>query len=183
MQSVTIGPLAPNASCAPAEAEPTPPPLTWGQFARVCRGAPPGACSNDLLCVPPQAAGFLRCVSVVGVYDCSAPYFAPYTQTYVFYAGLDDARTCAPCGCGAPTGASCSAAIALYADGACTSAATDAGSVGSAVPVCVDLDGGPAPGITLQVEPAEHGACEPTGGDAGRGDPDGADDLLLRPPP
>jgi hypothetical protein len=167
--SVTIAPLVVNASCAPVNADPTPPPATWGQFARQCRGAPPGACDNGRLCAPPPAPGFLRCISVLGSYDCAAPFFAPYTQPYVFYTGVQDTRTCSPCGCGAPpSGTSCAAKISLFSDGACLSAAIDAGSIGTTTPLCVDVPAGAPPGITLAVQPVDaHGACQPSGGDAG----------------
>ena len=167
-RSVTIAPLVLNAFCTPVDAHPTPSPATWAKFARECRGAPPGACADDRLCAPPPAPGFLRCVSLMGTYDCSAPFFAPYTEPHVFYAGLQDTRTCSPCGCGAPTGSACAARISIFPDGACTSAAVDAGSVGTAAPVCVDVGPGPAPGIALAVQPVDaHGACQPSGGDAG----------------
>lgn len=168
VQSLTLAPLVASASCAPLDTDPTPTPATWGQFARECRGAPPGACDNDQLCAPPPAPGFHRCVSLMGAYDCTAPLFAPYTQPYVFYAGLQDTRTCAPCGCDAPSGSSCAARISLFSDGACTSPAIDGGSVGTTAPLCVDLAAGATPSITLAMQPIEaHGACQPSGGDGG----------------
>jgi hypothetical protein len=165
--SVTIAPLLGDASCAPVDPDPTPPPATWGQFAIACQGVPPGGCDNDWLCAPPPAPGFLRCVSLMGTYDCSEPFFAPYTKPYVFYEDLQDTRTCSPCGCGAPSDTSCTATIAIFSDGTCTSAAIDAGSIGTASPVCVDVGAGVAPGVALAVQPEVKSACEPSGGDAG----------------
>ena len=169
VQSLTIAPLTVKASCAPTHADPTPPPATWGRFARECRGAPPGACDDGQLCAPSPAPGFHRCVTLMGTYDCSAPFFAPYTEPHVFYTGLQDTRTCSPCGCGMPpSGSSCAAQVSVFSDSACSSTAIDAGSVGTTAPLCVDVTPGAAPGITLAVQPAAtHGACQPSGGDAG----------------
>ena len=141
--------------------------------ARVSRRSPGGdATTTSSLRSAPGARAFSGASPFAGHgYDCSASYLsknALHPALRLLHPGIDDTRTCSPCGCGAPSGASCTATISIFPDGECTSAAIDAGSVGTAAPVCVNLDAGEAPAVALAVRlPDEPGACQPTGGDAG----------------
>ncbi len=168
-QSLRVGAptVAPCASISEgAEAIPKP---AWGLMARECKIGPltGEGCAAAYACVPPPPVGFTLCVHRSGDFP-DAPCPTPsYPYRYVVYAGASDQRSCAPCSCGDPQGAACSALVKAFADGACGA------QVGSALvalgdPQCVDLPVGTGLGskAATWIEQTP-GSCTPQGGPAG----------------
>lgn len=95
-------------SCTPKPSEVITPP-SWGLLARACTGASTaGACAGSEVCVPAPVSD-KTCVYQSG--DLACP--AAYTNKWVFYEGLDDARGCTVCGCGNLTG-TCTGSVSLH---------------------------------------------------------------------
>jgi hypothetical protein len=168
-QSLTIG-AATVEPCHPVSegAEYIPDPA-WGMLARECLLGPPtgmGCAVGGEVCVPAPPAGFTLCVHRDGD-DPRILCPKAYPYRYVMYAGVSDQRSCAPCGCGDPQGAACSALVEAFADGACGA------EVGSAVvapgdPQCVDLPAGTGLGSKAATWMEQTpGSCAPNGGPAG----------------
>jgi hypothetical protein len=169
VQSLTIGPLIVNdVGCASTQAPVTKDPPTWGMSARVCRGAPFGACGNDgLVCSPSPAPGFHVCVYQMGIMDCTDPLLAPYTEKHVFYQKFHDTRDCSPCACGPPVGSACSTLIKTYSDSAC-SLEIDSAQIDSSGSLCHDVLAGSALGSKSASPPTyTPGTCQPSGGPTG----------------
>ncbi|WP_437585757.1 hypothetical protein [Sorangium sp. So ce1000] len=177
VQSLAIqAPRVVSAGCAPRVAEtPENPdePATAGSFAivaRACTGnASPPCADPGMTCTPAPPIGdaappegFLTCIHHEGEQDCPATY----PDRHVFYAGVEDTRGCAPCGCTEPTGATCSVLASAFSDERC-SALVVAGVVGTAdARFCGTITPGTALGSkSVSVVSLEPGRCEPTGGE------------------
>jgi hypothetical protein len=77
---------------------------SWGRKARVCPAThSSGTCRSNEVCVVRPSPPFFssRCIAHIGV-DVACPDGGPYSQRYVYYDGVTDTRSCAPCQCGAP---------------------------------------------------------------------------------
>jgi hypothetical protein len=118
-----------------------------------------------LSCAGAPTPGFRLCVALAGDHQCTGAPFPPYTEKHLFYGSFQDTRACNPCTCDAPAGSTCSAAISVYTDGACSALAytTTATSAG---PVCHDLPAGTALGSKAAAAPTyAPGTCAPGGGE------------------
>ena len=150
---------------------------SWGTMARECRITVSDTCPIEgHTCAPTPPEGFALCVHFKGddpFFQCPEDYGA---QRFVVNAGSVDSRACAPCACGEPEGAACSALVSVFTDGTC-------GALLGTIPVttavedaCLDLPPGVALGskeATLAVD--QLGSCPPSGGEpAGEIEPGGA---------
>lgn len=169
VQSLTIGPLAMNeGSCVPSQPS-APAAPTWKTFVRACwAGYPPqpqNYCDSTAdICIPASPPGFRVCIYQKGDNECPAE-FSPYTEKHIVATKYEDTRSCSPCSCGAPSGGSCSSAISVYTDGACSTAAY-ATTVTSAGSDCHDLPAGVPLGSKSATAPAyTPGTCAPSGGE------------------
>ncbi|WP_437660129.1 hypothetical protein [Sorangium sp. So ce1182] len=166
---VLPGTCAPRVVEAPEGAEE---PGISGGFAilaRACTGTVVASCGDPgTTCIPAPPAGdgappegFLTCIHHEGEQDCPETY----PDRHVFYAGADDTRSCAPCGCAEPSGASCSILASAFSDGACSQFVVGV-VVSSAAPFCGAISPGTALGSksasTVSLDP---GTCAPTGGE------------------
>ncbi len=99
-QSVTVAaPLAAGGSCgADGGVAATTPPV-WGQMARACSptSTTPGSCAGGQVCAAAPASPFSTSVCVMQSGIATACPNAYPTGPQVFYAGIDDMRTCSPC--------------------------------------------------------------------------------------
>ncbi|MGK3991654.1 hypothetical protein [Sorangium sp. So ce1024] len=147
-------------------------PAPGGSFAllaRACTGTVLASCSDPgATCAPAPPAGdgappegFLTCIHHEGEQDCPATY----PDRHVFHAGVEDTRGCAPCGCGEPSGGTCSVLASAFSDGACSDFVVGV-VVSSDAPLCSGIVPGTALGSrSASVIRFEPGACEPTGGE------------------
>ncbi len=111
---VAGSPTITDGGCAPTATQAVTP-TTWGISARACVSAvAPGRanCPMGAVCAPQPASPFGSglCVSQTGAVPCPS---TGYTVNEVFYAGVDDQRSCSSCTCGSVTGASCSATVSV----------------------------------------------------------------------
>jgi hypothetical protein len=105
-------------------------PTEWGALGRVC-AAPPqtyrsgdaGGCPANYTCVqapPGPLAPNGVCLLSPGDVGCPS---TGYTHQYFLFDGGFDGRTCSfDCGCGAPTGVSCTPSVELFSSGTCSGA-------------------------------------------------------------
>ena len=117
VQSITID--APQVEpCKPIEqgAALFPDPV-WDLMARECKiNVDAAGCGPGESCAPVPPEGFALCVSVAGEgYECPPEYPDPF----LVFDSVDNSRACSPCSCSDPAGASCSALVSLFTDGAC----------------------------------------------------------------
>ena len=128
---------------------------------RQCKLTPKG-CGAGQVCVPSAVPdGFDLCRHVSGDKGCPPGY---YSEPSVLYLGVDDARGCEACECGAPEGAQCEAYVSVYKDGACGSPVVQ--TTVSIVPLCLDI----TPGSALASADASmitdvSGSCASSGGE------------------
>jgi hypothetical protein len=146
--------------------------LRWDTFARGCDVRIPQGPIARSLCVADEdiAPGFKLCILYDGERAC--PNDDPanvFTEQHLFYQGVEDARQCSPCGCGAPTGSACTAVLSIYKDNdlTCTGPTVTQTTISSAGPVCLDIA---LPGQSLASKSAGPttylpGTCPPMGGD------------------
>ncbi|AUX28459.1 MULTISPECIES: hypothetical protein [Sorangium] len=166
VQSLTIAApsVVTTAACTPRLDVPPPVPRLdpWATRARACLAGAYTACDDATTCVPSAPSGFTTCVFHEGD-DADCP--EGYAVRHLFFADVIDGRDCTPCGCGDPTGASCSLMASVYRDAACTDLLAS-NVVSSSVPFCVVTPPGVALGsksaVIVAVEP---GACAPHGGE------------------
>ncbi|WP_437303702.1 hypothetical protein [Sorangium sp. So ce388] len=147
-------------------------PGTSGGFAtlaRACTGTVVASCGEPgKICIPAPPAGdgappegFLTCIHHEGERDCTETY----PDRHVFYAGADDTRSCAPCGCADPGGASCSILASAFSDGACSEFVVGV-VLRSEAPICSGIVPGTALGSkSASVVHLDPGSCAPTGGE------------------
>lgn len=154
-------PVATGGSCIP-DAGATVPPAGWSAAVRLCAAAtPPGpsGCDAGSVCAPTSGLPFetaTYCVARSGAWPCPAGY--PSQRTY--YGGAVDTRACAPCTCGAPTGATCSGDVLSLYGATCSGTGTQV-----TIPqTCTGLGGSKMMGLSAGVAPT-GGACAPS--DAG----------------
>jgi hypothetical protein len=160
-QSVTVAaPVASGGMCATTGGVATTTPLTWGNVARACAPTSTvvGGCPAGQVCGQAPASPFSSgaCVMQAGIATACPPAYP--TGPQVFYAGVDDPRTCSACQCGAPTGAQCT--IGSPAINNCIGGSLNAPNA------CVAFTG-PSP-VTLvptaMLTLADAGACTATAG-------------------
>ena len=98
--------------------------------------------------------------------DVSCP--DAYPDKHLVYAGFDDQRTCSSCACSAPVGSSCTAALSVFKDGACSVPLLGSLPISSSGPACVDLvpAGLPLGSKTVTALAYAAGNCMPSGGEA-----------------
>lgn len=142
----------------------------WGLMARECKIGPvtgEGCAMPGQACVPAPPVGFTLCVHREGD-DPAMPCPMPsYPYRYVVYAGVSDERSCAPCSCGDPQGAVCSALVKAFTDGACGVQVASA-VVAPGDPQCVDLPAGVGLGSKAATWMEQTpGSCTPQGGPMG----------------
>jgi hypothetical protein len=172
-QSLTIDPLVMTetgcASGPPVAAKIVS--LHWETFARACDVGLPKTLIERSTCLPadPIAPGFKACIFSDSEMECPNEHVDNvFTEQHVFYHGVQDARQCSACTCGAPTGSVCKGQVSIY-DGndlTCGGPALDQKSISSAKPACLDLT---IPGQSLGSKSAGPttyvpGACPPGGG-------------------
>ncbi len=177
VQSVTVASLTiSELGCTPMQGPVTQDPPTWGLFARACEGSAAVGCTNGNVCSPPMpsAAEFHTCVSQLGDNECSYTWDGPYTEKHLFYQGFQDNRSCSPCTCGSPAGASCTSEVTVYSDDHCMSPPVVSVLAGSEGPECLGVIPGSALGSKTASSPTySPGACLPGGGPAGSAEPVG----------
>ncbi len=162
--ATTVMPCAPISEGAEGIPDPA-----WGLTARECKIGPltGEGCAAAYACVPPPPVGFTLCVRRSGddpAVLCPTP---TYPYRYVVYAGISDQRSCAPCSCGDPQGAACSAYVQAYADGACGAPLASA-TVALGDPQCADLPAGTGLGSKAALWTEQTpGSCTPQGGPVG----------------
>jgi hypothetical protein len=170
VQSLTAAPLImKEQGCTPSLVVPhnlsTP---SWTTAALACRGsATVGLVCSDpsQTCVPAAAPpDFSMCI--YHHEDVSCP--DAYPDKHLVYAGFDDQRACSSCACSPPVGSSCSAALSVFKDGACSSPLLGSLPISSAASTCVDLvpAGLPLGSKTVSALAYAPGACLPSGGEA-----------------
>ena len=148
--------------------------LRWNTFARGCDVKLPMGPLERTACVPADTLppGFNLCIFHEGERDClDEGSGSVFTERHVFYEGVEDARQCSACTCGAPTGSACTATISIYkgADLTCSGPTVANGiTISSAGPVCLDIA---LPGQALGSKSAGPttylpGMCPAMGGDA-----------------
>ncbi|WP_437293002.1 hypothetical protein [Sorangium sp. So ce426] len=176
VQSLAIqAPRVVSAGCAPRVAEVPESPdefATTGSFAivaRACTGnASPPCADPGMTCTPAPPSGdaappegFLTCIHHEGEQDCPATY----PDRYVFYAGVEDTRGCAPCGRTEPTGATCSVLASAFSDEGCSQLVA-AQVITAAAPDCGTVATGTALGSkSVSVVSLDPGRCEAFGGE------------------
>ncbi len=173
--AVTVAAPQVTGSCAPTGGVASSTPPAWGTQALACPVSPTGTCSGGALCVPAPPSSSAVCVMQMGAATaCPAGYPA---GPQIFYAGVDDARGCTPCTCGALTGVNCtiaSPAISAFNanDPTCMMASTASLSAPSG---CTSL-GITSPFIELVATPvlSGQGSCSSTGGGVPTGTATGA---------
>lgn len=142
-------------------------PPTWTTEVLACRGPISSGheCSDHRKsCVsfvaPPE---FATCIFTHS--DVSCP--DTYPEKHLVFAGFDDQRACTACACSAPVGSSCTAALSVFQDNAC-SVPLLAGPLSSSGPSCFDLmpAGLPLGSKTVTDLAYLPGACVPSGGEA-----------------
>ncbi|WP_437943047.1 hypothetical protein WMF27_25835 [Sorangium sp. So ce281] len=165
VQSLTIAaPSVTTGACTPRIDAPPPVPRLdpWATRARACLAGAYTACEDATTCVPAAPSGFLTCVYHEGG-DAGCP--EGYAARHVFFEDVIDGRECTPCGCGDPTGASCTLMASVFRDAACTDLLAS-NLVSSSVPFCVVTPPGAGLGSKSAVISAvEPGACAPHGGE------------------
>jgi hypothetical protein len=142
-----------------------------------------GGCKNGEWCAPAPAEGFELCIFFKGE-DPAQTCPDAYPERHVIFKGFgEDSRACAPCKCGEPAGASCSALVSVFTDGAC-------GDLLGSWPLITAMDQGCwdlAPGIALGSKEAiftidKPGTCMSSGGEPiGDVKPAGAVTLCCQP--
>ena len=154
----------------------------WDLMARECKiNVDAAGCGPGESCAPVPPEGFALCVSVAGEgYECPPEYPDPF----LVFDSVDNSRACSPCSCSDPAGASCSALVSLFTDGAC-GALLGSFPVSSAMDnACTDLP----PGVGLGSKEAvftvdKSGTCTASGGDAsGELHPAGPVTFCCQPP-
>jgi hypothetical protein len=169
VQSLTAGPLVlTEEACTPTIVIPQDVSMAhWTTAALACRGMPTAGfgCSDPgQTCVPiPVPPEFSLCIYHEG--DVACP--SSYADKHVVYAGVDDQRTCSACACGAPGGGTCTAALSVFKDGACTAALLGSLPISSLKSSCVDLvpAGLPLGSKTVTALAYQAGNCMPSGGE------------------
>ena len=141
----------------------------WGLMARECMIGPltgEGCTTTGEVCAPAPPVGFTLCVHRPGDNsDVPCPKSYPYRS--VVYAGVHDDRSCAPCSCGDPQGAACSALVKAFTDGSC-GAQIAAAAVALGDPACVDLPAGVGLGSKAATWMEQTpGSCTQSGGPVG----------------
>jgi hypothetical protein len=165
--AVTVAVPQPTGSCTPSGGVATTTPPAWMTQARACPVSPSGTCSGGALCVPAQPASNAVCVMQPGAATaCPAGY---PSGPQIFYTGVDDARGCTTCTCGAVSGVTCtiaSPAVGAFDSPTCTTTPTVSLSAPSA---CTSL--GTSLFVELVATPvlSGQGSCTTSGGGAPTG--------------
>lgn len=160
IQSLLI-PATTVSPCAASTPVPSKPDWAWGRTVRQCKLSPKG-CGAGQVCVPRIVPdGFDLCRHVSGDKGCPPGY---YSEPSVLYLGINDARGCEACECGAPQGAQCEAYVSVYKDSACSSPVVQ--TMVSIVSLCLDI----TPGSALASADASMitdvpGSCASSGGE------------------
>lgn len=169
VQSITIAPpVLIETGCVPhklpvlTQSEPT-----WATFARSCRWEPSGSCSSSgRRCAPNAPPGFRYCIYHEGDVECPDIHYGPYSERHVFYGGLADTRSCAPCTCNDPSGGECSTKVSIFGDAACGEAPSYLATIDATKASCHDVIAGTALGSKSASPPVySPGACAPMGGE------------------
>ena len=170
VQSLTAAPLVlTEQGCTPSLVIPlslsTP---SWTTAVLACRGlatSPLGCSDRGQACVPSaMPPDFSMCIYHEA--DVSCP--DAYPDKHLVYAGFDDQRACSLCACSAPVGSSCSAALSVFKDGACSVPLIGSVPIGSSKSACFDLvpAGLPLGSKTVSALAYGAGTCMPSGGEA-----------------
>ncbi|XXY45299.1 hypothetical protein WME91_35365 [Sorangium sp. So ce269] len=164
VQSLTIAaPSVTTGACTPRVDVPPPVPKLdpWATRAIACLAGAYTSCNDATTCVPAAPSGFRTCVFHEGEADCPEGYALKHT----FFKEVIDGRDCTACGCGDPTGASCTLMVSVYRDAGCTDPLASS-LVGSSVPFCVVTPPGVGLGSkSATIAAVEPGACAPHGGE------------------
>jgi hypothetical protein len=167
---VAGSPTITDGGCAPIATQAVMP-TTWGISARACVSAlAPGRanCPMGSVCAPQPVSPFgsALCISQTGAAPC--PNTA-YTVSEIFYAGVDDQRSCSSCTCGSVTGASCAATVSVSSstNGTCSTGTIEYEAPASCDPVQLPGDYRvavtPAYGTCAASTVTGTGAATPTG--------------------
>jgi hypothetical protein len=98
---------------------------SWSERTLLCAlGALGGGCAAGEVCVAAPAAPFeaLVCIHRAGEEPCPS---GPYATPFVTFSGWQEGRSCTPCGCGTPAGATCGGTTKIYVGTGCTTLATE----------------------------------------------------------
>ncbi|MFS8070207.1 MAG: hypothetical protein ACMG6S_27910, partial [Byssovorax sp.] len=170
VQSLTAAPLVmTEQGCTPSLVVPQNLSIpSWTTAVLACRGmATAGLLCSDPseTCVPAAVPpDFAMCIYHAA--DVSCP--DAYPDKHLVYAGFDDQRTCSDCACSAPVGSSCTAALSVFKDGACSVPLLGSLPISSSGASCIDLlpAGLPLGSKTVTALAYAPGTCTPSGGEA-----------------
>lgn len=161
--SMTVAPApSPGGYCTPVKTGPVS--IHGNSPALVCSAIPslaPGTCGDQsMVCTFPKEAGFLTCITRPGDQQCPDGWPARHL---IFF----NDQACG-CQCNSPAGASCSATVTVYKDGACSQPLGSV-MVSSGQPkACVDVTPGSAFGSKSSTPPDyKAGTCTPMSFDEG----------------
>jgi hypothetical protein len=154
-------------SCTANAGTPTFPPVSWSTLGQACGGPTPGTGCTDAndACMPVPQGIFHSglCIMQTGDVACSGQF----SEKHTFYGGATmNGRSCTACGCGAPSGGTCSGTISVYANsGGNVCNGTVIGTLNPTTQSgdCVDLNNNPEVGskkATFTID--TPGSCAPT---------------------
>jgi len=105
-------------SCTHSGGTPTLPAVSWSTTARTCayNAATGGTCASGTCYAPATAPFGGACVYQTGDVMCPSGF----TNQHVFYASDTDTRGCSVCGCGAPSGSSCTGSVSYWHNTLCS---------------------------------------------------------------
>jgi hypothetical protein len=120
-------------------------------------------CGNDYKgCIPSLPPEYKVCMWAEKE-DDACPVNWP--DKHLGWEVAEDLRACSACTCGSPEGATCSALVTAYSDGACATPQSSTVVSSSSPAKCLDLDWGTALGSKgAEVLSYQPGACAPSGG-------------------
>jgi hypothetical protein len=152
--------------CLPmAMGSPSVPPVSWAARARACGNPPQGGGCGGNACVPRPQGLFDTAICIVQDGDVACPS-GGYSQRVVYYQSVSDSRSCSACGCGNPTGMTCTGTFEVWDDWTCTSNGTTLTSPGQCAalqPESTPMTGQFKASRSLKYTPgpAQGGSCPP----------------------
>lgn len=191
--SVTVAPVTEN-PCEPItnvpqkgpEDQPAVTIRALGCAGEVLDGVCPDAGYTCLPSAEPPPPGFRQCIMYLGPDDGSDVQCpADYPDLHVFYAGVEDSRTCTECTCAQVTPNTCVAYMSAYEDSACMAPLFENFQVAT-TSVCINIAVPTAELGSIRVtwQTDEPGSCEASGGESiGEAKPTNPRTFCCQPPP
>jgi hypothetical protein len=145
----------------PLEGEPLDPPAHKQvvEFVSASTGQTCGSTSN---CIAPPPTKYKLCL-VANDLDVAISCPDGWTDPYVGWRKVTNARSCSACTCGPPEGALCEVRASVYADDLCTDVRGDMVLSSNDAATCVDLTAGTAlKSKTAAIHSYQAGTCAPS---------------------